>query len=178
MASKRNKQLSKREYDKIKHTAWEYIVVNGFEQKQVAELLGISTVTISKWSNNDPAGNWRSQREVRMQNQSTETDNIRKLIQVLSKQRLELESSISQAIAEGDDNLEIKLRKQANSLSDEMSKQNKVLLNLDKTSYTLGVFIDVMDEIFNSLRLHNQELWEKTIEFQSNLIRRKTQELG
>jgi len=59
-----------------------------------------------------------------------------------------------------------------------MSKMNKTLITMDKTNYTLGVFIDVMDEIFNAMRQFDEALWEKTIEFQSNIVRRKTNELG
>lgn len=35
-----------------------------------------------------------------------------------------------------------------------------------------------MDEIFNSMRVHDQELWEKTVDFQATIIRKKTQEIG
>ncbi len=174
----RRQQLSKREYERLRRSAFEYVVVQGMEQKEVAKLLNLTEATLSTWANNGKEGKWKELREARMQCQSTEADNLRKLIQVLSKQRLELESLIYDAVHSGDTKEEARLRQQASSLSDEMSKQNKVLLTIDKTNYTLGVFIDVMDEIFNALRQHDEELWESTIEFQSMIIRKKTQELG
>ena len=130
------------------------------------------------WANNGTEGKWSDIRKARQQCSSTETDNIRKLISVMSDQRLQLEELILDAQRAGDQKEEIRLRNEAARLSDEMSKMNKTLITLDKSNYTLGTFIDVMDEIFNSLRHFDEALWEKTIEFQSNIIRRKTQELG
>lgn len=180
MAKKRNrkKQLSKREYTKLRQSAYEFIVVQGLEQKEVAQLLNITEATISKWANDGQEGKWKALREARMQSSTAETDNLRKLIQNLSKQRLELEEQITNAIHAGDTKLESSLRKQASALSDEMSKQNKVLQTLDKSKYTLGVFIDVMDEIFSQLRNYDESIWEQTIDFQGTLIRKKTNELG
>lgn len=176
--NKRKKQLPKREYEKLKRTAYEYVVVQGMEQKEVAKLLGVTEATISSWANASKEGKWKDLRQDRMQCQSTETDNLRKLISVLSKQRLDLEPLINDAIHAGESKEEAVLRSHASSLSDQISKLNKALVTLDNSSYTLGVFIDVMDEIFNTLRVQDEELWEKTIEFQSTLIRKKSQELG
>lgn len=174
----RKPQLPKIEYTKLRRAAFEYIVVQGLEQKEVAARLNLTEATISSWANNDPEGKWKDIREARMQCQSTETDNLRKLINVLSKQRLDLEPFINDAMHAGDTKEEARFRQQASSVSDQISKLNKALITLDNSSYTLGVFIDVMDEIFNSLRMHDEELWEKTIEFQSAIIRKKTQEIG
>ncbi len=174
----RKKQLSRKDYEKLKRTAYEYIVVQGLDQKEVAGLLNITEATLSKWANQGNEGKWRDLRESRQQCTSTDADNIKKLLQVMSKQRLEMEEQILDAVKVGDNKEEIRLRKDARALSDEMSKQNKTLLTLDKANYTLGVFIDVMDEIFNAMRLYDEDLWGTTIEFQSTLIRRKTNELG
>ncbi|MBS2099182.1 hypothetical protein [Carboxylicivirga linearis] len=176
MASKkRRKQLSKAVYDKLKRTAYEYIVVQGMSQKETAALLDITEATLSKWS---IEGKWKDLRQDRQQCISTDADNLKKLLRVMSQQRLELEEQILDAQKAGDTQEEIRLRKEARALSDEMSKQNKTLLSLDKTSYTLGVFIDVMDEIFNYMRQYDEGLWEKTIDFQSVMVKRKTNELA
>lgn len=176
MASKkRRKQLSKATYDKLKRTAYEYIVVQGQSQKETASILDITEATISKWAQE---GKWKDSRKDRQQCHSTDADNIKKLLRVMSQQRLELEESILDAQKVGDSKEEIRLRKEARALSDEMSKQNKTLLTLDKSNYTLGVFIDVMDEVFNSLRVYDENLWARTIDFQATLIRKKTIEIG
>lgn len=176
MASKkRRKQLSKAVYDKLKRTAYEYVVVQGRSQKETAALLDITEATVSKWAKDE---NWKDLRQDRQQCISTDADNLKKLLRVMSQQRLEIEEQILDAQKTGDTKEEIRLRKEARALSDEMSKQNKTLLSLDKTNYTLGVFIDVMDEIFNHMRQYDESLWEKTIDFQSVIVKRKTIEIG
>lgn len=176
--SPRRPQLPRKEYEKLKRTAYEYVVVQGYDQNEVAEMLQVTPATISAWANNGSEGRWLDLRKARQQCESTDSDNIRKLIRVMSSQRLEIEEHILDAQKSGDKKEEVNLRKEASRLSDEISKLNKTLINLDKSSYTLGVFIDVMDEIFNAMRQHDEELWEKTIEFQSTLVRKKTNELG
>ena len=171
-------QLSRLDYEKLRRAAYEYVVVQGYDQNQVAEMLKVTPVTVSNWANTGPEGRWLDLRKARMQCTSTDTDNIRKLIRVMSEQRLQIEESILDAQKDGDIKEEIRLRSEASRLSDEMSKMNKTLITLDKSNYSLGTFIDVMDEIFNSLRQFDEALWEKTIDFQSNIVRRKTNELG
>ncbi len=169
------KQLTRKDYDKLRRTAYEYVVIRGLDQKDVAKIIGVSETTLSKWSTKYK---WRDDREARQQCSSTDADNTKKLLSLLARQRLELEDAISDAVKIGDTEEEKRLRKQASALSDEMSKVNKALLSLNSKSYSLGVFIDVMEEIFNSLRAFNEDLWEQTIPFQENLIRKKTIELG
>lgn len=165
----------RKDYEKLKHTAYEYIVVQGLDQKEVAQKLDVSEQSISKWAKE---GRWKEEREARQHCASVDIDNTKRLLSLMAKQRLNLEKLIQDAVAGGNAEEEARLRKQASALSDEMSKINKTLISLGGKNYTLGVFIDIMDEIFNSLRIHDEGLWEKTIDFQSQLIRKKTNELG
>ena len=92
---------------------------------------------------------------------------------------MDIEREIEFAQLEQDGEKELELRKKAVALSDEISKQNKTLLNIDKENrITLGVYIDVMDDIFSAMRSMDEKLYMKTIDFQTQLIRLKTQELG
>lgn len=174
----RRKQLTRKEYTKLRRSAYEYVVVQGLDQKEVARMLNLSEPTLSKWANDGKEGPWKELREARQLCSSTDADNTKKLLSLLAKQRLNLENLIQAAAQAADSEEETRLRKQASSLSDEMSKVNKTLLSLDNKVYTLGVFIDIMDEIFNALRIHDETLWEKTIDFQSTLIRKKTTQIG
>lgn len=174
----RKKQLPKREYEKLRKAAQQMVVEQGIEQKEVASRLNLTEATISGWANNGVEGKWSELRKVRMQCESTESDNLRKLIQALSTQRLNLEAQINDAIHAGESDEEIKLRKRGSSISDEISKYNKVLQTIDKSTYTLGTFIEVMEEIFNTLRVEDEELWEKTIPVQEVITRKKIMELG
>lgn len=177
MANKKTieNQRKRTDYDKLKHSAYELVVIQGRDQKEVAEMLKLSEPTLSKWSTE---GKWREERETRQQCSSTDADNTRKLLRLMSTQRLELEEEIAAAVKQGDKEEEARLRKSASSLSDEMSKINKTLQSLDKKNYTLGEYIDVMDEIFNDLRSYDNELWAKTIDFQALHIRKVTNKIG
>lgn len=164
------------DYEKFRQSAYELVVIQGHTQKEAAELLGISAVSMSEWARE---GNWRQLRKGRQSSASTSAENLKQIISLLAERRLVIESQITEAIRDDDKELELELRKQATALSDEMSKHNKTLITTQKESrVTLGVYIDVMDDIFSTMRSDNEALWEQTIEFQQTLIRKKTNELG
>ena len=168
-------QLPRQEYDKIRRSAYEMVVVHGLTQK-ATEILGVSEVSMSDWARE---GKWREEREARQTCTATDADNTRKIISLLSKKRYDLEVEIGDADKTGDIEQQINLRKQARSISDEISKHNKTLISLDKENKaTLGIYIDVMDDIFSALRAYDDDMFTKTIDFQALHIRRKTSELG
>lgn len=177
--SKRNRRQPKRsqgELNKLKLSAYELVVIQDYTQKEAANILGVSEVTMSQWACD---GQWRNEKKARQSTSTISTDNLKKIILLLSDRRLEIEDQINDAIRRGDSDMELELRKQASSVSDEISKHNKTLQTIQKESkVTLGIYIDVMDDIFDQLRNEDPELWEKTIEFQGTLIRKKTNELG
>ncbi len=167
---------TKTDYRKLRQSAYELVVVQGYTQKAAAETLGVSEVTMSDWSKSD---NWRGLKAGRQSTVSTSVNNIKKIINLLSERRLTIEEMITEAIASGDKEQELDLRKQAGALSDEISKHNKTLLTIQKENrVTLGVYIDVMEDIFETMRAENENLWEQTVDFQTCLIRKKTNELG
>lgn len=170
------KTATKPDYSKLRQSAYELVVVQGYTQKEAAAMLGVSEVSMSGWATED---NWRTLRKGRQSTVSTSVDNIKQIIKLLSERRLVLEEMITDAFDTGEKELELDLRKQAGALSDEISKHNKTLLTIQKENrVTLGVYIDVMEDIFNNMRLENEALWEQTIEFQTYLIRKKTNDLG
>lgn len=172
----KKKQLSKNEYQKLKYSAYEYIVIQGKTQKETAKLLGISEQTLSEWSRES---NWKDQRKARQQSTRTESDNIRQIIRLNSERRLIIETEIADAIKDNNKKLESELRAEANRLSDNTAKWAKTLREMDKNNkYSLGELINMMDDLFNDMRLNDPELFEKTINFQQYYIRKKTNELG
>ena len=173
--TEKRKQLKRSDYDKLKRTAYEYVVVQGLDQKVVANMLNISEATLSKWSKE---GRWREERESRQHTSSVDVENTKKLLSLLAKQRLTIETQIQTAINENNAEEEVRLRKKASAITDDMSKINKTLMTISAKNYTLGVFIDVMDEIFNALRNYDESLWAKTVDFQGILIRKKTIDIG
>lgn len=172
----RRRQLKKEEYEKIRHSFYELVVMQGYTQKRACEILNISQVTGSKWAIED---DHKGQRQARQQDYRTDIANIRQIIRLTSKRRLEIEEEIHEAQKVGDDESEMKLRKQTAVLGDELAKLTKTLQGIEKDQkYTLGEFINVMDDIFTALREYDLDLFNKTIPFQSYYVRKKTNELG
>ena len=172
----RKKQLHKQEYDKLKFSAFELVVVQGYTQKRAAETLGLTEQTLSAWASDE---DWRGQREGRQQSYRTDIDNVKQIIRLTSKRRLDLEQEIHDAQKTGDEKAEKDLLKESLQIGDELSKLTKTLQGLQKDSkYTLGELINVMDDMFTDMRQFDPELFEKTINFQTYYIRKRTQELG
>jgi len=176
--SKKTPPKKGKDYAKLKRAAYEYIVIQGKSLDETAELLSVSKVSLSNWGN-ESEPTWIDQRKARQQCFTTDSANTRNIIRLLSERRLELETEIIKARRSGDKAEELNLREEARGISDEISKHNKTLLNLDKENrVTLGVYIDVMEGIFNDLRTFNEDLFLKTVDFQSQHIRKKMIELG
>lgn len=166
----------KPDYDKLRRSAYQLVVLKGHSQKEVAEILGVSEVTMSNWSTE---GKWREERKGRMLCHSTDTANSKQLLWLVADKRLELEMQAIEASKAGDKDLEMSIRREAKKLSDEAAAITKQMEKLDKDNrISLGVYIDVMDDIFNALRLANEDLFNLTVDFQALHIRRKTIELG
>lgn len=174
--AKNSKQKSKVDYTKIKRAAYELVVVKGRSQKEASEQLDVSEKTMSEWAKEE---DWKNLREARQQDYRTDVENIKEIIRLLSKRRIQLEKEMQETQKTGDEEKEIELRKEANKLSDEVSKFSKTLNELEKDNkYSLGVFINVMDDIFTAMRQYDETLFNQTIPFQQILVRKRTQELG
>ena len=176
IAMNRKRNSTKADYTKLRRAAYELIVEQGKTQKEAAAALGVTEATISSWA---MEGDWRGLRKSRQSATSTARENIIRIISLLSEKRLELEAEISEAADTGDTKRELELRAEASSISLDMAYQNKALADLNKdTEVTLGIFVDVFDEIFSALRQQEPALFEKTIPFQTAYLRRKSNELG
>lgn len=175
---KKEKADAKPDYTKLRRSAYELIVEKGKTQKEAAILLGVTEKSVSEWANEGETC-WRDMRKMRQSATSTARENIQRIISLLSEKRLNLEYQINDAIDNNDKDLELRLRKEANQISNDMSYQNKTLSELnEKKGITLGVHVDVFDDIFTALRAYNFDLFEKTIDFQTVYLRRKSNELG
>jgi transposase len=181
------KRTTRKDLEKTKRSAYEYVVVQGYLQAETAKILGISEKTLSSWAR---AGGWRELRKARQSAVSTTNNNLKNIISLLSEERLRKENEIHDAQRTGDKELELKLRKEASIIGDDIGKINKSLKDNEKSNgITLGLYIDIMDDIFNNLRVSNLkircpkcgteiDLFGETLEFQAMLIQRKTIELG
>ncbi|WP_165025622.1 hypothetical protein [Dysgonomonas sp. ZJ279] len=173
---KKKGKTDKPDYSKLRRSAYELVVEQGKTQKEAASLLGVTEKSMSEWAMD---GKWKEARKTRQSAASTARENIQRIISLLSEKRLTLEYQINDAIDNSDKDLELRLRKEANQISNDMSYQNKAMAELNKEKgATLGLYVDVFDDIFTALRSYNFDLFEKTIDFQTLHLRRKSNELG
>ena len=165
------------DYINWRRDAYKIIVEQGKTQKKAAQLLGVSEKTMSEWANDGKEDNWRDLRKMRQSAASTARENIHNIINLLSEKRLNLEYRINEAADEGNKDLELRLRKEANQLSADITWQRKNLEGLDKDNkISLGAYMDVFDDIFSAMRTYNPDLFEQTIDFQTAHLRRKRNE--
>lgn len=162
--------------EKKRKAAYVYIVNKGHTQKETARLLDVSERTLSLWAKK---GGWKEIRVARQTTADATEDNIRSIVGILAEKRLRLEDDIRQAKQDGDKDLELELRGQAASISDQIAKYNKYLRDNDrKNRATLDIYIEVMDDIFSRLRAYDSDLFQRTVPFQEQLVKDKMEELG
>lgn len=152
------------------------LFLKGKQQKEIAGLLNVSTVTVSNWVT---AGNWKAERDARLNSSKNRTENIQAIIDYLSGQHVELLKKITEAELSGDIDKAKDLRIQANGIADDASKWGKRLNDIDKENrITLNMYLDVMDEIFRDMKGYNLEMYHETLDFQEQHVYKKSKQLG
>ena len=139
-------------------------VEQGKTAKEIAGLLDITEVTISKWVNKL---GWKGLRSARVAIPSIRTENIRQIINGLTEDRIQYASDLREAEQEKNAELAMEYHKRIAQIDDAVSKWNKTLTNIDKDSkISLSTYLQVMEMIFEGLRAHDEALFLKTIDFQ------------
>lgn len=150
------------------------VVEQGKTQKRTAQLLAVSEQCLSDWAQE---GGWRELRKARQSTAASARENIQNIIDLLAEKRLKAEYLINEAVDANDKDAELRHRKEANALSADMRWQAKNLEGLEKDSkISLGVYVDVFDEIFSDMRRNAPELYDLTLDFQTGHLRRKKNE--
>lgn len=162
--------------DKERKLAYIYYVEHGKTAKECASLVDVTEKTVGDWV--DKFG-WKSERDNRLFSAKERITNIKLIINNCAEERLRLNEDLDKAIRANDADEIKEVRQKMASLSDEASKWNKTLANLDKESkISLEVYITVMEDIFKQLQLTHPKLYMKLLDFQEDLIRTKAIELG
>lgn len=167
----------KADYRKLKAEA-RRLFMDGKPQKEIAEIVKVSAVTLSTWCRE---GGWKTERDTRLNTEQNRMENIRNIIGCLSDQKLKLLGEIALAEAAGDADRVLQLRKSADSLADEVSKWNKSLQGMQtegRRRITLAVYLEVMDSIFRDMQATAPELFRQSIDFQEAHIAKATQIYG
>lgn len=154
--------------DKERQIAQDYFVNQGLSAKQIADKGLATEKTIGKWI---IKYGWKKLRDAKMNSTSNRLDRINEVTDQLAEQRLQLFKEIEEAKEKGDQKLAMDLQRQAVQIDDSISKWNKRAENVDKENrISLSVYLEVMEDIFNHLQMHNSELFLKTIDFQEEHI--------
>ena len=98
---------------------------------------------------------------------------------LLGSEKLELLRMIDEAIAEGDSDKVLELRKQAATLDNSVAQWGNQLKEVDKKNrITLAIYIDVMSRIFDAMKVYDADLYFKTLDFQENHLYEAAKMLG
>ena len=169
---------SKEYYRKLKKEAHDLYVRDGLSCKEISERTNVSERSVSNWINENDAL-WKRERQASSISSKKQGDNLKEIISMLADQKLDLLRMIDEAIAEGESDKVLELRKQAATLDNSVAQWGNQLKEVDKKNrITLAIYIDVMSRIFDALKLYAPELYLQTLDFQENHLYEAAKMLG
>ena len=161
MTAKNNKKRS---------IARELYVTQGYTAKKIAELIGVAEATVGRWVN---ACGWKQQREAAAMAPGERSANIDQIISLVAQDRLTLSDQIKAEEGKKSPDLEVlkELREQVSKLDASAAYWNKCRETAKKDEkIPLEVYLKVMEQIFNAMRIYSLELYLKTTPFQDQHI--------
>lgn len=162
--------------EKEKRIAFDYYTNQGFTAKGISEIVNVSEKTIGDWVEK---GNWKSVRDANMNSSQNRASKIKELISELTEQQLEINIEVKAAKAEGDKERVIALRQQSASISQEVAIQTKALERMDSDNkISLGVYLEVMTDVFKNLEHYDKTIYLKTLDFQESHLSTISIKLG
>lgn len=145
-----------------------YYVEQLKDAEEIAVLLNTPQRTIRSWIDKK---NWKQERDARLNSQKERIENIKKVISNLTEQALRVQDMRNDAVLEQDKEQIASLDLQAVGIADQISKWNKALETLDKKGrIDLGVYLQVMDEVFGAMQSYDNKLFLNTLDFQQHHI--------
>lgn len=169
---------SKEYYKKLRREAHDLYVNEGLSNKEIAERLRVSEKSLSKWINEND-GLWKEERRAAVINTKQQAGNIKEIIRMLAEDKLDILQRIDDAEREGNKELVMELRKQAASLDNSVNAWGKQMENMNKENrITLSIYLEVMDKIFDALKIFNPHLYYESLDFQESHIYDMSKLLG
>lgn len=159
---------------KLFPTAEDMYIKEGKTLKEIHEKTGVSMTSLSRWNGEHK---WKSRRSAYVNSSKQRVENIKEIISNITEQQLEVFKELKKA----GDNRELKteLNSELVKLSDQVSKWTKALEKLEtENKVSLSTYLEVMDDIFKHLNLHDPKLFAKTIEFQQEHLYTIANKLG
>lgn len=145
-------------------------------QKEIAEDLGVTEKTVGDWVKKF---NWKQERDARLNNSTNRAENIKKVIAELTESTLETIDKIRIAEANGDNIAALSEKKEATRISQEVAMYSKALEKMEKDfKISLSTYLEVMEDIFQSLQNWDKDLYIKTLDFQKSHLSTIAQKLG
>ena len=175
------KDMSKETEQKI---AKELYINQNKTPEEIAHKTGVTLRTVQRWIKD---GNWKKLRDAKANGSPQRIERTQLVVDSLTDRRIQLIKDETKArkeleeLEELGDYEELKeekailrvkvetLRAEAASIDDAISKWNKRIENLNKEGkITLSNYMEVMERIFEALRLYNEPLYMQTLDFQEN----------
>lgn len=165
--------------DNERKLAKEFYIQQNKTEEEISVKLKVSLRTVQRWVKD---GNWKKTRDALANGPKQRIERTELVVDSMVEERLSILKELKElqtekelnppedpkALAEINDHI-ASLRKQAAAIDDAISKWNKRIENLNKDSkITLSVYMEVMDRIFQALRLADEPLYMKTLDFQEN----------
>jgi len=145
-------------------------------QNEIARIVGVQEKTIGDWIRKF---GWKKERDARFNGSKNQIQQIKKLIGILTEERITLIREVDNAKHANDVEETKKLQKRANEIADEVSKYNKTLLTLDKENrISLAVYLDVMDSLFKAIQKYSPKLYMDLLTFQEEHLSEISSKLG
>ena len=165
MAKKKEQEVAKKLYVELYKT-----------QKEIAEDLGVTEKTVGDWVKKF---NWKQERDARLNNSTNRAENIKKVIAELTDSTLDTIEKIKVAEFNGDKQEVLALKKEATRISQEVAMYSKALEKMEKDfKISLSTYLEVMEDIFQSLQNWDKDLYIKTLDFQKGHLSTIAQKLG
>lgn len=175
------KDMSKETEQKI---AKELYINQNKTPEEITHKTGVTLRTVQRWIKD---GNWKKLRDAKANGSPQRIERTQLVVDSLTDRRIQLIKDETKArkeleeLEELGDYEELKeekailrvkvetLRAEAASIDDAISKWNKRIENLNKEGkITLSIYMEVMERIFEALRLSNEPLYMQTLDFQEN----------
>ena len=149
-------------------------IEQGKSSEEIAQQLSVNKRTVDRWA---VEGEWRKIRDAKANSGKERIERTQLVVDSLTDRRLQIieqikekEAEVKLADKEGAATLQyelLELRKECASIDDAIAKWNKRIENLIKgTKVTLSMYIEVMEGIFEALRLKDEKLYILTLDFQ------------
>ena len=149
-------------------------IEQGKSAEEIAGQLGVNKRTVDRWATE---GEWRKIRDAKANSGKERIERTQLVVDSLTDRRLQVieqikekEAEIKYADKDNESSLQkelLELRKECASIDDAIAKWNKRIENLIKgTKITLSMYIEVMESIFEALRLKDEKLYILTLDFQ------------